>query len=100
MFLEQIPDSVGEWQAKGLDCLKGQLERRLVTSTAKNVIMYLGDGMSIPTVTAARIYLGQQRGQSGEESVLSFEKFPWTGFAKVPLTSQLSNYFYFYIILA
>lgn len=43
---------------------------------AKNVILFIGDGMGISTITAARIYDGQKRGQTGEENVLSFERFP------------------------
>jgi alkaline phosphatase len=43
---------------------------------ARNVIVFLGDGMSITTITAARIYDGQQKGESGEENRLSFENFP------------------------
>lgn len=50
---------------------------------AKNVIMFLGDGMSIPTLTAARIYLGQLSNESGEEQYLSFERFPYTALSKV-----------------
>ena len=42
---------------------------------AKNVILFIGDGMGISTITAARIYAGQKRGESGEENLLSFEKF-------------------------
>lgn len=42
---------------------------------AKNVILFIGDGMGISTITAARIYAGQKQGQSGEEYVLPFEKF-------------------------
>lgn len=42
---------------------------------AKNVILFIGDGMGISTITAARIYAGQKRGESGEENVLSFETF-------------------------
>ncbi len=42
---------------------------------AKNVILFIGDGMGISTVTAARIYAGQQQGQTGEEYVLPFETF-------------------------
>lgn len=52
---------------------------------AKNVILFLGDGMSIPTLTAARIYLGQLNNDSGEEQQLSFEKFPHTALSKVSL---------------
>lgn len=43
---------------------------------AKNVILFIGDGMGISTITAARIYAGQKQGQTGEEFQLSFEKFP------------------------
>lgn len=42
---------------------------------AKNVILFIGDGMGISTITAARIYDGQKRGETGEENQLSFEKF-------------------------
>lgn len=42
---------------------------------AKNVILFVGDGMGISTITAARIYESQKRGESGEENVLSFETF-------------------------
>jgi alkaline phosphatase len=43
---------------------------------AKNVILFIGDGMGISTITAARIYEAQNRGETGEENSLSFEKFP------------------------
>lgn len=49
---------------------------------AKNVILFVGDGMSLPTVAAARIFEGQQRQQPGEENQLSFERFPYTAFSK------------------
>ncbi|MEM1401942.1 MAG: alkaline phosphatase [Pseudomonadota bacterium] len=49
---------------------------------AKNVIFFLGDGMGISTVTAARILAGQRAGNPGEETVLSFEEFPVTGLIK------------------
>ena len=49
---------------------------------ARNVILFVGDGMGIATVTAARILDGQQHGGTGEENVLSFERFPATAFSK------------------
>ncbi len=45
-------------------------------SYAKNVIFFLGDGMGISTITAARIYAGQAAGATGEEYSLAFEEFP------------------------
>lgn len=49
---------------------------------ARNVILFVGDGMGIATVTAARILDGQRRGGSGEDNELSFEKFPQTAFSR------------------
>lgn len=39
--------------------------------------------MGMSTITAARIYKGQQKGKSGEEENLTFDEFAHTGFAKV-----------------
>lgn len=49
---------------------------------AKNVILFVGDGMGVSTVTAARILEGQMNGQPGEENNLSFDMFPFTGLNK------------------
>lgn len=68
---------------KGQNILGELLRRTEKNNHAKNVIMFLGDGMSFPTVAATRMYMG------GEEKELSFEKFPHTGFSKVRrLSSQ------------
>ncbi|WP_448567990.1 alkaline phosphatase [Thalassotalea ganghwensis] len=50
--------------------------------SAKNIILFVGDGMGVSTVTAARILAGQQQGKLGEEHLLSFDKFPYSGFSK------------------
>jgi len=55
---------------------------------AKNIILFIGDGMSMTTITTARIFAGQQAGQSGEEYTLSFEHFPWTGLSKTYNSNQ------------
>jgi alkaline phosphatase len=52
------------------------------TNKAKNVILFIGDGMSMATITSARIYAGQKLGKAGEDHVLSFEKFPFTALSK------------------
>ncbi len=48
----------------------------------KNVILFVGDGMGISTLTAARILDGQNKGLSGEEGYLSFETFPYSAQVK------------------
>jgi len=50
--------------------------------SAKNVILFVGDGMGVSTVTASRILEGQLNGQLGEENNLSFDLFPFSGLAK------------------
>jgi alkaline phosphatase len=50
--------------------------------SAKNVILFVGDGMGVSTVTASRILEGQLKGQLGEENNLSFDLFPFAGLAK------------------
>ncbi len=49
---------------------------------ARNVILFVGDGMSLTTVAAARILEGQRNGRPGEENMLSFERFPHTALAR------------------
>lgn len=48
--------------------------------TAKNVILFIGDGMDPNTVTASRIYKGN------EQTKLTFEEFPYIGLLKVMLS--------------
>lgn len=57
-------------------------ERGAATARAKNVILFVGDGMSLPTVAAARILEGQRRGGSGEEHRLGWEAFDGTAFSR------------------
>jgi alkaline phosphatase len=71
------------WKMGAQTSLRQKLARPLLTGRAKNVILFLGDGLSIPTLTAARMYLGQSQGHTGEEATLSFEAFPYTGLSKV-----------------
>lgn len=54
----------------------------LEPGAAKNIILFVGDGMGVSTVTAARILDGQQKGMSGEENSLSFGRFPFVGLSK------------------
>lgn len=54
-----------------------------IDKQAKNVILFIGDGMSPSTVNAARILNGQLQGKTGEETFLSWERFLHTGLSKV-----------------
>lgn len=75
------------WRSQAQDYLRAkvQTENSLNTNRAKNIIMFLGDGMSLPTVAATRMYMG------GEEEQLSFEKFPHFGLSKVCTRPSINN---------
>ncbi|XP_053394037.1 alkaline phosphatase-like [Mercenaria mercenaria] len=70
------------WRTQAKSAITQKARMTLNKGVAKNVILFLGDGMSIPTITAARILKGQLQGQTGEESKLSFEEFPISGLSK------------------
>ena len=65
------------------------LERKY--KKAKNVILFVGDGMGISTLTAARILEGQLKGVSGEENLLSFEQFPATALSRTYSVNQQTS---------
>ena len=71
-----------ESAAKVEDIHRAVINASLNKGAAKNIILFVGDGMSIATTTAARILDGQQRGMLGEEHSLSFGHFPFTGLMK------------------
>ncbi|XP_066287013.1 alkaline phosphatase-like [Branchiostoma lanceolatum] len=54
----------------------------LNTNVARNVVLFLGDGMGVSTVTTARILKGQKAGNPGEETVLAMDSLPYTAMSK------------------
>jgi len=79
--LESAKPDNSWWQA-GQQSLQQRLRVQPNTGQAKNIILFVGDGMGISTITAARIFDGQSKGASGEENILSFEQFPYVGLVK------------------
>ncbi len=59
---------------------------------AKSVILFVGDGMGMSTITAARIFEGQRQGKLGEENELAFESFPYVALSKTySVNAQVSE---------
>ena len=56
--------------------------RGALAGDATNVILFVGDGMSLTTVAAARILAGQRAGGPGEEHRLAWEHFPATALSR------------------
>lgn len=78
----QMLGTTDGWLESGEKAIADRLAQQINTNRAKNVILFVGDGMGISTLTAARILEGQHRGEPGEENYLSFEKFPHTALVK------------------
>lgn len=102
-----LPDATHKWQKLA----KAHITRHFsgnprAQPVAKNVILFIGDGMGLTTVTAARIFKSQFKAQqssenfqdeeeikseepewtqSAEEDELSFEKFEHVALSKVIL---------------
>lgn len=81
--MDKLEKTTKFWFDQAQATLKDKLYRKLNTNVAKNIIYFLGDGMSLTTLTAARIFQGQLQGKKGEETDLWFQKFPDVGLAKV-----------------
>ncbi len=79
------------WRQNGEAAIAARKNRKINKSKAKNVILFIGDGMGVSTITASRILEGQMRGTSGEENQLSFEKFPSVALSKTYSANQQTS---------
>ncbi|XP_040576535.1 alkaline phosphatase, tissue-nonspecific isozyme [Lepeophtheirus salmonis] len=70
------------WRSQGIEDIKFKLAQSQNNGKVKNVILIIGDGMGLNSITPGRIYKGQKAGKLGEEETLSWEYFPHTGLSK------------------
>lgn len=91
LFPVKRQESAETWLRDGLAAIKKAENLKPIRKKAKNVILFIGDGMGVTTLTAARIMEGQMRGESGEENRLSFENFPYSAFSKTYSANQQTS---------
>ena len=84
-------ESPDTWRADGWSAIDAAKRLKVRNGKAKNVILFLGDGLGVSTMTAARIFEGQLRGESGEENRLSWEEFPYTALSKTYSANQQNS---------
>ena len=84
-------ESPTRWFREGRAAVLAAKQAKPVTNRAKNIILFIGDGMGVSTVTAARILDGQRRGQPGEENLLAFETLPYSALIKTYNTDQQTS---------
>lgn len=87
----QESESAATWYAAGQQALHDAKRLHPIHRRAKNVILIIGDGMGVSTVTAARILEGQQRGVDGEKNVLNMEKLPYLALSKTYSANQQTS---------
>lgn len=80
-----------DWRREGWSMIDSAKKVKYKYRKAKNVILFIGDGMGVSTLTAARILEGQLRGESGEENRLSFENFPFSALSKTYSANQQTS---------
>ena len=78
----EISQSKDRWYQASLQTLAKIKAQQPIRTKAKNIILFIGDGNGVSTVTATRIYAGQKRGQTGEEYTLSYDTLPNLALAK------------------
>jgi alkaline phosphatase len=72
-----------EWFISAQAAIEERESAQSLPLEAKNIILFLGDGMGVSTLTSGRIFQAQQRGATeGEEHALSFERFPYSALVK------------------
>lgn len=73
------------WYDVGSDYLIKNINsnQKSTNQVAKNVVILIGDGMGISTITATRIYKGQRSGKSGEDHKLIYDNFDNVALVKV-----------------
>lgn len=89
--LDEAPQNAKQWAAAGRIAVLDRLYQEPNTNQAKNVILFVGDGMGISTVTAARILEGQRKGIDGEFNRLSFERFPYAALSVTASANQQTS---------
>lgn len=77
-----LKEDIKHWRKLATDELEEALSYRFITNRAKNVIIFVGDGMSSDTITASRIF------RAGETSRLAWESFPHIGILKTYNTDK------------
>jgi alkaline phosphatase len=81
MFTHTEQPSKSEyWQDQNREHLHDKRKRQLHTKPARNVILFLGDGMGVTVNTAARIYTGQVEKLYSDQAPLAWELFDHAGF--------------------
>ncbi len=77
-----VPQQNDTWYTDAQQQIAKARMNKPIDKRAKNVILFVGDGMSVGTITASRIFEGQRQGMTGEEYKLNMETLPYVALSK------------------
>lgn len=89
--VNQVPTSALEWFQVGKQSVLVNKRELPILRKAKNVILFVGDGMGVSTVTAARILEGQMADRDGEFNRLAFERFGYLAHSVTASANQQTS---------
>ncbi|XP_035701408.1 membrane-bound alkaline phosphatase [Folsomia candida] len=77
-------ESPTHWRNLAKEAILSKERQGPLEAVAKNGIFFIGDGMGLTSVSAARVFKGQRDdgARFGEESSLHMETFPYSGLSK------------------
>jgi len=79
----QAPQTTNTWFVQGERQVQSRLSFwQMQPAKARNIILFVGDGMSLSTLTSARILEGQQQGSAGEEHQSVVDRLPLSALVK------------------
>lgn len=80
--LAQHAETTGAYRAQALAELERIKADAPIAGKARNIILFIGDGMGVSTLTAARIHQGQRMGLDGESFVTAMDRLSSTALVK------------------
>lgn len=81
-FAQDVAQAQSTWYKDGEASIEAVIAAQPNTGRARNVILFVADGMGVGTNYAIRLFAGQMEGKLGEEHVLPYEAFPNTALIK------------------
>lgn len=79
---QEPPQAADSYFVEARADLQARLNTRPITGRARNIILFIGDGMGISTLTAARIHQGQLAGDDGESTWTAMDRLPYSALVR------------------
>lgn len=82
VIAQDLPQAGSDYFTAAETVLAARIAAKPNTNTAKNVILFVGDGMGVAPNYGTRLFAGQQQGLLGEEYNLPHDLFPHSALIK------------------